>query len=107
MRRVEVGAPKTLSRADRPRLPAYVRLQRDETRESWVLQGPERVLLLDETSKEILDLCNGERSVAAIVMMLCEAYDAPVAVIEQDVLAVLRLLADKRLLDWRASDETA
>lgn len=102
-----MGTPKTLTLSDRPRLPGYVRVQRDEARESWILQGPERVLVLDETSKEILDLCDGERTVAAVITTLCEAYDAPSELIEQDVLAVLRLLADKRLLDWQGNEERA
>ncbi len=91
--------PPIIGAADRPRLASYVRQQYDATRESWVLQAPERVLVLDETSKEILDLCDGATSVEAIVSQLAAAYDAPRDVIAHDVLAVLSLLAEKNLLD--------
>ena len=82
-----------------PRLASFVRQQYDETRESWVLQAPERALVLDETSKEILDLCDGSTAVEAIVARLAATYDAPHDVIAHDVHAVLNLLAEKNLLD--------
>ena len=91
--------PPTIGLTDHPRLASYVRQQYDHARESWVLQAPERVLVLDETSKEILDLCDGATSVEAIVAQLAAAYDAPRDVIAHDVLAVLSLLAEKNLLD--------
>ena len=82
---------------DRPRLASYVRQQYDDARERWVLQAPERVIVLDETSKEILDLCDGSRAVDEIISQLAAAYDAPRDVIAHDVLAVMRLLAEKNL----------
>jgi len=84
----------------------YVRQQFDETRDTWVLQAPERVLVLDETSKEILDLCDGTRGVDDIVARLATAYDAPRDVIAHDVRALLTLLAEKNLLD-RGGDATS
>ena len=92
--------------ASRPRLQSFVRPQYDEIRERWVLQAPERVLALDETGKEIIDLCTGEASVAAIVDRLAGAYDAPRDLIEHDVLAVLRLLRDKGFLVLEAPRES-
>lgn len=82
----------------RPRLQSFVRLQYDETRERWVLQAPERVLVLDETGKEIVELCSGERSIGEIVDQLVAAYDAPKDVIAHDVNAVLQVLNDKGVL---------
>lgn len=82
----------------RPRLQSFVRLQYDETRERWVLQAPERVLVLDETGKEIVELCSGERSIGEIVDQLAAAYDAPKDVIAHDVNAVLQVLNDKGVL---------
>lgn len=82
----------------RPKLQSFVRLQYDEARERWVLQAPERVMVLDETGKEIVDLCSGEMSIAQIVEHLASEYDAPKDVITHDVLAVVKLLADKGML---------
>ncbi len=89
----------------RPRLPSFVRLQHDKTRERWVLQAPERVLVLDETSKAIIDLCDGEVSIGAIIEGLASEYDAPRDVIEHDVRAVIGLLAGKQFLILDEDDE--
>ena len=88
-------APNTKGR---PKLQSFVRLQYDETRECWVLQAPERVLVLDETGKEIVQLCNGERSVQEIVDRLASTYDAPRDVIAHDVNEVIKFLRDKGVL---------
>lgn len=83
----------------RPKLLAFVRLQYDKARDRWVIQAPERVLVLDETGKEIVELCNGERSIEEIVDQLASTYDAPRDVIEHDVNAVIQVLRDKGVLD--------
>ncbi len=81
-----------------PILAGFVRVQYDCARERWVLQAPERVLVLDETSKDILDRCTGNASVGAIIEALLAEYDAPRDIIEHDVKAVLELLLNKRFL---------
>ena len=91
--------PPPIGPTVRPRLASYVRQQFDDARDNWVLQAPERVIFLDDTSKVILDLCDGSRDVDEIVSQLAEEYDAPRYVIAHDVLALLRLLAEKNLLD--------
>ena len=87
-----------------PRLAKFARMVFDEVRDRWGLQAPERVLVLDETSKEILDLCDGETTAAAIVSGLAGEFDAPFEVIEHDVLAVLGLLDEKGVLEWASTD---
>ena len=84
--------------SSRPKLAGFARLQHDASRDRWVLQAPERVLVLDETSKEILDHCTGQATVEAIIETLVTGYDAPRDVIEHDVLAVLEQLAEKMFL---------
>ncbi len=84
--------------SSRPKLAGFARLQHDASRDRWVLQAPERVLVLDETSKEILDHCTGQATVEAIIEALVAEYDAPRDVIEQDVLGVLEQLAEKMFL---------
>ena len=78
-----------------PRLPRHVKLRFDKARERWVVLAPERVLMPDETALEILQRCDGETSVNAIVADLAEAYEAPPEEIREDVSALLQDLADK------------
>jgi pyrroloquinoline quinone biosynthesis protein D len=82
----------------KPRLQSFVRTQYDPVREVWVVQAPERILVLDETGKAILDRCDGAASVAEIIAALAEEYDAPPGVIAEDVQAVLNLLAERNFL---------
>ena len=79
-----------------------MRLQYDDTRERWVLQAPERVLVLDETSKDIVVLCDGKLSIGDIVKRFSAVYDAPQDVIAHDVQAVVQLLRDKGMLTIEA-----
>jgi pyrroloquinoline quinone biosynthesis protein D len=78
-----------------PRLPRHVKLRFDKARERWVVLAPERVLMPDETALEVLQRCDGETSVNAIVASLAEAYEAPPEEIREDVSALLQDLADK------------
>jgi len=91
-------AAEAITEKSRPKLANFVRVEFDKTRERWVLQGPERVLVLDETGKEILDRATGAVTVNEIASRLAEEFDAPADVIQHDVLAVLRLLAEKNFL---------
>jgi len=92
-------AADTISENSRPKLADFVRVEFDKVRERWVLQGPERVLVLDDSSKEILDRATGKVTVGEIAARLAQEYDAPADVIQHDVLAVLKLLADKNFLE--------
>ena len=96
---------EAITEASRPKLASFVRVQFDKTRERWVLQGPERVLVLDETGKEILDRATGAVTVDEIATQLAAEFDAPADVIRHDVLAVLKLLAEKNFLEI-ADDRT-
>lgn len=81
-----------------PHLPRHVRLRFDKARGLWVLLAPERVLVPDETAVEVLQLCDGARSIAAIAGELAQKYDAPAEVIVQDVTGMLADLAGKGFL---------
>ena len=78
-----------------PKLPVHVKLRFNEQREQWVVLAPERLLVPDETSLEILQHCDGEVSVSGIVDVLAEKYDAPRETIGKDVIELLQGLADK------------
>ena len=57
-------------------LPRHARLKFDETRQVWVILAPERVLAPDEIAVEVLQLCDGVRSVADMVDQLAAKYAA-------------------------------
>jgi pyrroloquinoline quinone biosynthesis protein D len=88
----------SVSEESRPVLPRHAKLKFDETRQVWVILAPERVLAPDEIAVEVLQLCDGARSVAQIVDLLAEKYTADRAAIATDVVAMLQDLADKGFL---------
>jgi pyrroloquinoline quinone biosynthesis protein D len=88
----------SVSEASRPLLPRHAKLKFDETRQRWVILAPERVLAPDEIAVEVLQLCDGVRSVAGIIDQLAEKYAAPRDAIGTDVIAMLQDLADKGFL---------
>jgi pyrroloquinoline quinone biosynthesis protein D len=88
----------SVSEASRPVLPRHARLKFDETRQRWVILAPERVLAPDEIAVEILQLCDGARSVAQMIDQLAAKYAAERAAIGTDVIALLQDLADKGFL---------
>ena len=87
-----------VSEASRPKLPRHARLKFDETRQVWVILAPERVLAPDAIAVEVLQLCDGERSVADMVDQLAIKYAAERNAIATDVIAMLQDLADKGFL---------
>ena len=88
----------SVSEASRPVLPRHAKLRFDETRQRWVILAPERVLAPDEIAVEILQLCDGARSVAQMIDQLAAKYAAERAAIGGDVIAMLQDLADKGFL---------
>lgn len=91
-RRLEVGA------TTRPVLPRGVMLRHDRHRDMWLLLAPERVLTPDAIAVEVLQLCDGARSVADIAEALAARYQAPATQIAADVAEMLQGLADKGFL---------
>jgi pyrroloquinoline quinone biosynthesis protein D len=88
----------SVSETSRPVLPRHARLKFDDTRKVWVILAPERVLAPDETAVEVLQLCDGIRSVGGIIDGLAQKYAAPREAISTDVIAMLQDLADKGFL---------
>jgi pyrroloquinoline quinone biosynthesis protein D len=88
----------SVSEASRPVLPRHARLKFDEVRQRWVILAPERVLAPDEIAVEILQLCDGARSVAQMIDQLAAKYIADREAIGADVIAMLQDLADKGFL---------
>ena len=64
----------TVSLESRPALARGSRLQFDEVRGDHNLLFPEGVVRLNSTAVEVLGLCDGTRTVAAIIDLLQEKY---------------------------------
>ena len=82
-----------------PRLPRGVRLVHNEAQGGWVLLAPERVFKADPIAVEIVKRCTGEATFGEIVDDLAKTFSAPRERIHADVTALLRGLADKKLLE--------
>jgi pyrroloquinoline quinone biosynthesis protein D len=84
----------------RPRLALGCRLN-DKTRQPRMLLMPERALRLSGPSLEIIERCDGKRTVQQIITELQSIYSkADPAKVEQDILGYLALLHDQRALDF-------
>ena len=84
-----------LTPASVPVLWRLARIDFDPVRQQRVLQYPEGVVLLNNTGAVILDLCDGQRSIAAIAAILEERYHCNVLA---DVIEYLSGLAERELL---------
>lgn len=80
-----------------PALRRGIRRRFDETRQSHVLLGPERVIVLDEIAAEITALVDAKNSVAEIAAVLAERFSADAAVVEADVTEFVSGLVEKGL----------
>jgi pyrroloquinoline quinone biosynthesis protein D len=96
----------SVEEASRPVLPRHARLKFDDVRQRWVILAPERVLAPDDIAVEVLQLCDGARSVSDMIDLLTAKYAAPRDAIGNDVIAMLQDLADKGFLT-QAREKTA
>jgi pyrroloquinoline quinone biosynthesis protein D len=81
---------------ERPKLATGVRLHRDKVREQDVLLFPEGALVLNETAIEVLQLCDGERSLDDIAAILSERYEG--ADVRDDVAELLAGIGERGLV---------
>lgn len=81
-----------------PKLASHARLQFDKHRDQWVVQAPERLLVLDQIATEIVQRCTGEATVTAIIDDLAGKFTAPREVIARDVNTLLQDLVDKGVM---------
>jgi pyrroloquinoline quinone biosynthesis protein D len=94
-----MDAESTISPDAKPRLPRGVRLSFNAKHDGWVLLAPERVFKADSIAAEIIKRCTGEATLRDIVDDLANVFTAPRERIQSDVVAMLRGLADKKLLE--------
>jgi pyrroloquinoline quinone biosynthesis protein D len=80
----------------RPRLVTGARLRYDDVREEHLLLIPEGAVRLNPTAAEVLELCDGERSLDDIVDALSARYQG--ADVRDDVVELVGALAQKGLV---------
>jgi len=91
--------PLAIAGEARPRLPHGVRLVESHAHGGWVLLAPERVFKADAIAVEIIKRCTGAATLADIVNDLAGTFAAPRERVLADTTALLRGLADKKLLE--------
>jgi pyrroloquinoline quinone biosynthesis protein D len=72
------------------------RLQYDDVREEHLLLIPEGAVRLNQTAAEVLELCDGERSLDEIVGVLSARYDG--SDLRDDVRGLVDAMADRGLV---------
>jgi pyrroloquinoline quinone biosynthesis protein D len=80
----------------RPRLVTGARLRYDDVREEHVLLIPEGVVRLNPSAAEVLELCDGERSLDDIVGALSARYEG--ADLRDDVVGLVDAMAQRGLV---------
>ena len=80
----------------RPRLVTGARLRYDEVREEHLLLVPEGAVRLNPTAAEVLELCDGERSLEEIVGVLGTRYEG--ADVSEDVRELVDRMAERGLV---------
>jgi pyrroloquinoline quinone biosynthesis protein D len=80
----------------RPRLVTGARLRYDEVREEHMLLIPEGVVRLNPTAAEVLELCDGARSLDDIVGAVSARYEG--ADVRDDVLELVDAMAQRGLV---------
>lgn len=79
-----------------PALAAGVRLHWDEVRQRHVLLFPEGALTLNETAANVLELCDGQRSLDEIAELLGARYSG--ADVRDDVEQLVASIAERGLV---------
>jgi pyrroloquinoline quinone biosynthesis protein D len=80
----------------RPRLATGARLVYDDVREERVLLVPEGLVRLNPTAAEVVELCDGERSLDRIVSALSARYDG--SDLRDDVRRLIDALTERGVL---------
>jgi pyrroloquinoline quinone biosynthesis protein D len=80
----------------RPRLVTGARLRYDDVREEHLLLIPEGAVRLNPTAAQVLELCDGERSLDEIVGSLSARYEG--ADVRDDVVEMVDAMAQRGLV---------
>jgi pyrroloquinoline quinone biosynthesis protein D len=88
------------SPSNRPRLAKRARLQIDALSGSPILLHQETVMVLNQTGYEILQLCDGTRTLRKIFQDLENQYPAAKSVVSLEVLEYLEAISRRGLIEW-------
>ncbi|RRH89692.1 pyrroloquinoline quinone biosynthesis peptide chaperone PqqD [Variovorax beijingensis] len=92
------GNKTMLTAESKPRVGPGFRLQWESAQECHVLLYPEGMVRLNGSAGEIMKRCDGERSVAAIVADLEQAFDT--TGLEPEVRGFVEMAAQQNWLRW-------
>ena len=81
-----------------PRIAHGFRLQWEAAQDCHVLLYPEGMVKLNQSGGEILQRCDGQRSVSEIVAELEQAFTA--TGLEREVLGFVEVAGQQRWLEW-------
>jgi pyrroloquinoline quinone biosynthesis protein D len=85
---------------NRPRLAKRARLRIDAVSGSPVLLHQEAIVVLNQSGYEILQRCDGTRTLSEIVRELENEYPAAQSILSRDVSQHIGVLSQKGLIEW-------
>jgi pyrroloquinoline quinone biosynthesis protein D len=83
----------------RPRLARKVRLKYDPIEKQFIVLYPERGITLNGSATEILQRCDGERTVETIAAELAAASGAPLSRVEREVAAFVEEMRKRGVVE--------
>jgi hypothetical protein len=89
---------ETISRDSRPKRQEQIIVQKGSNDVLLFSMEDGSYYALNEVGNRIWELCDGTHGVAQLISILATEYDAPVKIIEMDVMEVLEELQSKNLL---------
>jgi pyrroloquinoline quinone biosynthesis protein D len=92
---VNSNAPK-----NRPRLAKRARLQIDAVTGAPVLLHQEAIVVLNQTGYEILQLCDGTRTLSEIIRDLENEYPVSQSILSREVSQYIAVICQKGLIEW-------
>lgn len=81
-----------------PSVRSRLRLQWEPAQQSWVLLYPEGMVKLNQSAGEILQRCDGSRSVPQIVAALEQAFET--SGLDSEVREFLRIATSHNWIEW-------
>jgi pyrroloquinoline quinone biosynthesis protein D len=84
----------------RPRLVKRGRLRIDAVTGNPVLLDQEVVIVLNQTGYEILQLCDGRRTLQEILQELGNQYSGAKSILSVEVLKYLEAISQRGLIEW-------
>jgi PqqA peptide cyclase len=104
---MDTSASNDLADTCRPRLAQGVRMHVDRLTGRSILLFPEAVIEIKGSGAAIIPLCDGGRTFGEIIEFLTRQFQAPLELLRGDVTRYLRLLRQRRLVEFEDTYATA